>query len=60
MLIIGRQTTSESVKADTVQVDETFAEGSVEMSEFERIARAYISSLDLKSKGFTFKVYRKA
>lgn len=55
---IGRQTTSESVKADTVQVSETFAEGSVEISEFEQIARAFIASLNLKSKGFTFEVYR--
>lgn len=55
---IARQTTSESVKADTVQVSETFSEGSVEVSEFEQIARAYISSLDLKPKGFTFKVCR--
>lgn len=55
---IARQSTSESVKADTVQVSETFAEGSVEISEFEQIARAYISSLDLKPKGFAFKVYR--
>ena len=29
---IARQTTSESVKADTVQVTESFAEGSVEIS----------------------------
>ena len=55
---IARQTTSESVKADTVQVSETFAEASVEISEFEQIARAYIASLNLKSKGFTFEVYR--
>lgn len=55
---IARQTTSESVKADTVQVSETYAEGSVEISEFEQIARAYIASLNLKSKGFTFEVYR--
>lgn len=55
---IARQTTSESVKADTVQVTESFAEGSVEVSEFEQIARAYIASLNLKSKGFTFEVYR--
>ena len=55
---IARQATSESVKADTVQVTETFAEGSVEVSEFEQIARAYIASLNLKSKGFTFEVYR--
>lgn len=55
---ISRQTTSESVKADTVQVTESFAEGSVEVSEFEQIARAYIASLDLKPKGFGFEVYR--
>ena len=55
---IARQTTSESVKADTVQVTESFAEGSVEVSEFEQIARAYIASLDLKPKGFGFEVYR--
>ena len=55
---VARQTTSESVKADTVQVTESFAEGSVEVSEFEQIARAYIASLNLKSKGFTFEVYR--
>ena len=55
---IARQTTSESVKADTVQVSETFAEGSVEVSEFEQIARAYIDSLDFKPRGFTFEVYR--
>ena len=55
---IARQATSESVKADTVQVTETFAEGSVEVSEFEQIARAYIASLDLKPKGFGFEVFR--
>lgn len=55
---IARQTTSESVKADTVQVTESFAEGSVEVSEFEQIARAFIGSLDLKSKGFGFEVFR--
>ena len=55
---IARQTTSESVKADTVQITESFAEGSVELSEFEQIARAFIGSLDLKSKGFGFEVYR--
>ena len=55
---VARQTTSESVKADTVQVTETFAEGSVEVSEFEQIARAYIDSLDFKPRGFTFEVYR--
>ena len=31
---IERQTTSESVKADTVQVTESFSEGSVAVSEF--------------------------
>lgn len=55
---IARQTMSESVKADTVQVTESFAEGSVEISEYEQIAKAYIDSLDLKPKGFTFGVYR--
>lgn len=55
---IARQTTSESVKADTVQITESFAEGSVEISEFEQIARAFIGSLDLKSKGFGFEVFR--
>lgn len=55
---IARQTVSESVKADTVQVTESFAEGSVEVSEFEQIARAYIDSLDFKPRGFTFEVYR--
>ena len=44
---VARQTVSESVKADTVQVTETFAEGSVEISEFEQIAKALIASLDL-------------
>ena len=55
---IARQTTSESVKADTVQVTESFVEGSVEISEFEQIARAFIDSLGLKSQGFTFEVFR--
>lgn len=55
---IARQTTSESVKADTVQVTESFAEGSVEVSEFEQIAQAFIGSLGLKSKGFGFEVFR--
>lgn len=55
---IARQTTSESVKADTVQVTESFAEGSVEISEYEQIARAFIDSLDLKPKGFGFEVFR--
>lgn len=55
---VARQTTSESVKADTVQVTESFAEGSVDVSEFEQIARAFIGSLGLKSKGFMFEVFR--
>jgi hypothetical protein len=55
---VARQTTSESVKADTVQVSETYAEGSVEISEYEQIAKAYIDSLDLKPKGFGFEVFR--
>ena len=55
---IARQTTSESVKADTVQVTESFAEGSVEVSEFEQIALAFIDSLNLKPKGFGFEVFR--
>ncbi|MFW1955876.1 hypothetical protein ACG91D_09860 [Acinetobacter guillouiae] len=54
----SRQTTSERVKADTVEVEESFVEGSREISEFEQIAKAFINSLDLKPKGFTFKVYR--
>ena len=55
---IARQTTSESVKADTVQVTESFAEGSVEISKFEQIALAFIDSLNLKPKGFGFEVFR--
>jgi len=55
---IARQTTSESVKADTVQATESFAEGSVEVSEFEQIALAFIDSLNLKPKGFGFEVFR--
>lgn len=55
---IERQTTSESVKADTVQVTESFTEGSRAISQYEQIARAYIDSLDLKGRGFAFRVYR--
>lgn len=55
---IARQTTSEKVKADTVEVQETFSEGSREISEFEQIAIALIESLDLRLKGFSFGVYR--
>src|SRR5690606_41800251 len=54
---IDRQTISESVKADTVQVTESFAEGSVEVSEFEQIARAFIGPLDLQPKGLGFGVF---
>ncbi|OTG81805.1 hypothetical protein B9T31_14875 [Acinetobacter sp. ANC 4558] len=56
---VARQTTSESVKADTVQVTETYSEGSVEVSEYEQIAKAYIASLGLKNKSFTFEVFRR-
>lgn len=55
---VSRQTTSERVRADSVEVEESFVEGSREISEFEQIAKAFINSLDLKPKGFTFKVYR--
>ncbi|MFW1645334.1 hypothetical protein [Acinetobacter guillouiae] len=55
---VSRQTTGERVKADSVEVEESFVEGSREISEFEQIAKAFINSLDLKPKGFTFKVYR--
>ncbi|KAF1010633.1 MAG: hypothetical protein GAK29_05035 [Acinetobacter bereziniae] len=55
---VSRQTTSERVKADSVEVEESFVEGSRDISEFEQIAKAFINSLDLKPKGFTFKVYR--
>ncbi|TCB50965.1 hypothetical protein E0H80_06250 [Acinetobacter sp. ANC 4779] len=55
---VERQTTSESVKADTVTVTETFSEGSTAISEFEQIAKALIDSLKLKPHGFAFKVYR--
>lgn len=59
---IARQTTSESVKADTVQVSETFAEGSREISEYEQIAQAFIDSLNLvnpdAAQGFGFEVFR--
>ncbi len=55
---VSRQTTNERVKADSVEVEESFVEGSREISEFEQIAKAFINSLDLKPKGFTFKVYR--
>lgn len=54
----ARLATSERVKADTVEVQESFSEGSREISEFEQIATALIKSLDLRSKGFSFDVYR--
>ena len=56
---VARQTTSESVKADTVQVSETFSEHSRELSEFEQIAKALIDSVGLKPAGFAFRVYRR-
>ena len=55
---VDRQTTSERVKADTVEVEESFAEGSVAISEYEQIAKALIDSLDLEPKGFGFEVFR--
>lgn len=55
---IARQTISESVKADSVQVSETFAEGSREISEYEQIAKAMIESVREKPIGFAFRVYR--
>lgn len=56
---IARQTTSESVKSDTVQVSETFSEHSRELSEYEQIAKALIDSVGLKPAGFAFRVYRR-
>ncbi|MFW2064033.1 hypothetical protein [Acinetobacter ursingii] len=55
---IERLTTKEKVKADSVEVEETFAEGGREISKFEQIAKAFINSLDLRGKGFSFGVYR--
>lgn len=55
---IACQTISESVKADSVQVSETFAEGSREISEYEQIAKAMIESVREKPIGFSFRVYR--
>jgi hypothetical protein len=55
---VDRQTTNERVKADTVEVEESFVEGSREISQYEQIARAYIDSLNLKGRGFAFGVYR--
>lgn len=53
---VERQATSERVKADTVEIEESFAEGSRAMSEFEVIAIALIDSLNLKSNGFGIRV----
>lgn len=55
---VARTTVSESVNANGVSVSETFKDGSVEISEFEQIAKAMIASLDLKPRGFSFEVYR--
>lgn len=55
---IERQTTREMVDADGVKVDESFANDSVSISKFEQIAKAYIASLDLTPRGFSFGVYR--
>lgn len=55
---VSRSTTSERVKADTVEVEESFSEGSREISKYEQIASALIDSLDLRVKGFTIGLYR--
>ena len=55
---VSRSITSERVKADTVEVEESFSEGSRDISEFEQIASALIDSLDLRVKGFTIGLYR--
>ncbi len=59
---VERQTTSESVKADSVQITENFSEGSREISEYEQIATSLIDSLDLVNPnlvlGFGFEVFR--
>lgn len=55
---IERQSTSERVKADTVEVQESFSESSRAISQYEQIALALIDSLDLKPKGFSLRVYR--
>lgn len=55
---IARQTISESVKADSVQVSESFSEHSREISEYEQIAKAMIESVREKPIGFSFRVYR--
>lgn len=53
---VERQTTSERVKADTVEIEESFTEGSRAMSEFEVIAIALIDSLNLGAKGFGVRI----
>lgn len=53
---VERQTTSERVKADTVEIEESFTDGSRAISEFEVIAIALIDSLDLKAKGFGVRI----
>lgn len=59
---VERLTTSESVKADSVQITENFAEGSRAISEYEQIATGLIDSLDLVNPnsvmGFGFEVFR--
>lgn len=53
-----RQITSESVKADSVQTSETYADGSREVSEFEQIALALIDASGVRNTDFTISVYR--
>ncbi|MDN5540919.1 hypothetical protein ACBQ24_09475 [Acinetobacter terrestris] len=56
---VARETVSESVSPGSgVSVSETYREGSIEISQYEQIAKALIDSFDLKPKGFTFEVYR--
>lgn len=56
---VARETVSESVSPGSgVSVSETYREGSIEISQYEQIAKALIDSLNLKPKGFTFEVYR--
>ena len=55
---VERQTTREMVDADGVKVDETFAAGTVAISKYEQVAKAYIASLNLTPRGFAFGVYR--
>lgn len=55
---IEKPTIREKVKADSVEVEETFTAGSRDISQYEQIAKAYINSLGLKGRGFAFGVYR--